>query len=828
MKKKMVTVWSKRVLALALSFVLVTPVALSGLNNVVAEADEVPTPLMKVGFDEGFKGESEQKDKDGNVVTKNNGFEVVESEPVLNYQCEETKVDEVSTIYDYDFTSPLYQGTGADAEYHKVITGNTPTTEYDEKMGHVLWMQYDCAVEEFIKTKPAAYTNEETGELLTEINSVLDKAYPPYTPEYDENGVETEASLKAKEAATLQKYYEYYPEVKVSNPFAGLTDAKAVTINYWLKLTADAENTAISENTVVINVKKSASLQYPAGSDVTAIWPTKQDSTIPYGFANGFLQISADGSMIFTEDDGTSLDQNKSSATYGQVIDFNEANNFSAKGSDKVLSDILKPEEWHMVTLEITNESVKTYYDGKLSDVEINAISGSAFNNGSGYGVVSENTADTSVTSGLSLVDWVVSADAVSVGGCNAAYTTALGFDANVTPFMVDDLSFYGEALTEAQLTALYNEGSAKMAGQDIPKPTVIKFDSSDVFDISMASNNPKKDKVEAPTLTNDMRMGSVLKTFASKSQETSGAKLANPFAGKELSGATISYWMKAEASETDKKGVVTYSSTAGVSFIDAPKELYHSKMQEATKYTKASTVLYGMTDGFATFSEGYTDVKVPETLKNQFSRSLEAEAATKMLENNDGDWHLYTLVVTNKEIKYYVDGVILEDVSIDRGPRFFDGYYQKTRDIADNNATYGGAGNHGATALLTFLTYEDTSMYVAYINQNKSASTYQQCADAYFGEIACYDAALTDEQVASIYNEQLEKYPEVTVVLGDANGDTNINAQDALVILKHAAKMSILEGDAAIAADANKDGKINSTDALAVLKHAANIEKLF
>lgn len=828
MKKKMVTVWSKRVLALALSFVLVTPVALSGLNNVVTEADEVPTPLMKVGFEEGFKGESEQKDKDGNVLAKNNGFMVVESEPVLNYECEETVISDTETIYKYDFTSPLYQGTGADAKYHTVITGNTPTTEYDEKMGHVLWMQHDCAVDEFIKTEPAAYTNEETGELLTEINNVLDTAHPPYTPQYDENGVETEESLKAKEKATLQKYYEYYPEAKVSNPFASLTDAKAVTINYWIKLSADAENTAVSENTVVINVKKTASLQHPAGSDVTAVWPTKQDSTIPYGFANGFLQISADGSMIYIEDDGTSIDQNKNSATYGQVTNFNTANNFSAKGSEKVLAEILKPEEWHMVTLEITNESIKTYYDGKLSEVEINAVSGAAFNNGSGYGVVSENAADASVTNGTALVDWVVSADAVSIGGCNAAYTKALEFDANVTPFMIDDLSFYGEALTEAQLTALYNEGTAKMAAKDIPEPTVIKFDSEDVFDTSMKSNNPSKDKVEAPKLTNDMRMGSVLKTFASKTTETSGAKLANPFAGKDLSGATISYWMKAEASETDKKGEVTYSTTAGVSFIDAPKELYHSKMQEATKYTKASTVLYGMTDGFATFSEGYTDVKVPETLKNQFSRSLEAEAAAKMISDNDGDWHLYTMVVTNKEIKYYVDGVKLDDVSIDRGPRFFDGYYQKTRDIADNNATYGGAGNHGATALLTFLTYEDTSMYVAYINQNKSASTYQQCTDAYFGEIACYDAALTDEQVASIYNEQIEKYPEVTVTLGDVNADAQINARDALAVLQHAAKITTLEGDAAIAADTNKDGKINSTDALAILKHAANIQPLF
>lgn len=81
-------------------------------------------------------------------------------------------------------------------------------------------------------------------------------------------------------------------------------------------------------------------------------------------------------------------------------------------------------------------------------------------------------------------------------------------------------------------------------------------------------------------------------------------------------------------------------------------------------------------------------------------------------------------------------------------------------------------------------------------------------------------DAVLTLNKTAAT--------PEPTVLLGDVNADTKINAQDALEILKHAAKIQVLDGDAEVAADANKDGSINSADALAVLKHAANIELLF
>lgn len=63
---------------------------------------------------------------------------------------------------------------------------------------------------------------------------------------------------------------------------------------------------------------------------------------------------------------------------------------------------------------------------------------------------------------------------------------------------------------------------------------------------------------------------------------------------------------------------------------------------------------------------------------------------------------------------------------------------------------------------------------------------------------------------------------PEPTVTLGDVDEDGIISATDALAVLKHAAKLEILEGNKAIAADVNRDETIDANDALLILKKAA------
>lgn len=61
---------------------------------------------------------------------------------------------------------------------------------------------------------------------------------------------------------------------------------------------------------------------------------------------------------------------------------------------------------------------------------------------------------------------------------------------------------------------------------------------------------------------------------------------------------------------------------------------------------------------------------------------------------------------------------------------------------------------------------------------------------------------------------------------LGDVNNDGKINAGDARALLRHAAKLNLLQHEDDLrAADINADGKINSVDARKALRHAAKLE---
>lgn len=61
----------------------------------------------------------------------------------------------------------------------------------------------------------------------------------------------------------------------------------------------------------------------------------------------------------------------------------------------------------------------------------------------------------------------------------------------------------------------------------------------------------------------------------------------------------------------------------------------------------------------------------------------------------------------------------------------------------------------------------------------------------------------------------------EGTLLLGDINEDTSINASDALLALRHAVKEITLEGDAFTRGDVTFDQSINASDALQILRYA-------
>ena len=103
-----------------------------------------------------------------------------------------------------------------------------------------------------------------------------------------------------------------------------------------------------------------------------------------------------------------------------------------------------------------------------------------------------------------------------------------------------------------------------------------------------------------------------------------------------------------------------------------------------------------------------------------------------------------------------------------------------------------------------------------AYINDMK-----------YTSELASFTTASTNKPPVSSDDPSIPDQPSVpqppveTPFMGDLDDDGNINAKDALEVLKAAVGKVNLTEEQKTAADVNKDGDINAKDALEILKHS-------
>lgn len=70
--------------------------------------------------------------------------------------------------------------------------------------------------------------------------------------------------------------------------------------------------------------------------------------------------------------------------------------------------------------------------------------------------------------------------------------------------------------------------------------------------------------------------------------------------------------------------------------------------------------------------------------------------------------------------------------------------------------------------------------------------------------------------------------YAEDVIAYGNVDNNEAIDASDALLVLKHAAKLELLDEDACIRANVDGEGAVDASDALWVLKYAAKLEDKF
>lgn len=333
-----------------------------------------------------------------------------------------------------------------------------------------------------------------------------------FNPEYPSQTASAEA-VKAAEGNGVAKEGGWYipseigadeakdGKIKVTSTLDGKT--------YMISSLANAGNTSPDKSQYEL-------FRYSYAPETDLAKGVSSKSKIREESIKGSLQISTDNDFGFREDNYTTEDYtdengapkkkavagsaitNPNSEDFGKIQDFEGSNQFYFDGDERVTDIEEGAEEWHYVTIVIQNDWVVTYVDGEAADPEsdyyfnkdatgVNASqkdfndmnAGKMFNKGKGlrapFNKQATNVADwpkngTASASpanslGISMLDWIADSNTeMYFGGtsyCAEMLTQNYGTKEGV---QMDDISFWGTALTEDEAVELYEEVAGKFA----------------------------------------------------------------------------------------------------------------------------------------------------------------------------------------------------------------------------------------------------------------------------------------------------------------------------------------------------------------------------
>ena len=203
--------------------------------------------------------------------------------------------------------------------------------------------------------------------------------------------------------------------------------------------------------------------------------------------------------------------------------------------------------------------------------------------------------------------------------------------------------------------------------------------------------------------------------------------------------------------------------------------------------------------------------------------------------EDTDDTWHYLTYTITDEWIQTYVDGVAVDPSTV---TTWYGNTFNQGSGIYKPNSTYVTGSNMRSDwqkicndditgsiygqifgeSVMSFITDENTKLYIG----GKDQATF---AGTRIDSVALYAEPFSRDQAAKEYADRTEVgHIQPAVTLGDVNGDEEVNANDALEILKYAAKMVELDSTQLAAAEVDGVAEVNANDALAVLKYAAKM----
>ena len=324
---------------------------------------------------------------------------------------------------------------------------------------------------------------------------------------------------------------------------------------------------------------------------------------------------------------------------------------------------------------------------------------------------------------------------------------------------------------------------------------------------------------------------------------------------GYVLGAGTLEVCKKGADKDVDDNWVTI--TTAGKDYFDAFYELdwtVNDKCEVRQGYTNG--FLQFSLDGSIYFTEDdHSGVNINENIvddKGEFNvrNNLKLTGSSDIAETLSGKddetagWHMVTIVIQNDWIEYYYDGYLygmdemLDAFTFYGGP--LSGMIQGVKSF---NAGFGPraplsrgesartdylSGNRAGSLLTEWLSLESTTFSIGGTNAAALNDSFpEKVAEFWIDDVAFYDTLLTEDEVYALYEKGVEEIqngsPKATI--GDVNEDGTINAVDALLILKYAAKMDIsAEKFNEAAAKTNSDDAINAVDALNILKYAAQM----
>lgn len=492
------------------------------------------------------------------------------------------------------------------------------------------------------------------------------------------------------------------------------------------------------------------------------------------------------------------------------LIEFSSGETAVSFCYDTTVESISEKGKWYYFSYVITKDGAKGYINGEESAIA----------------TVVDGTAPEDMITFLKTAD-------IYFGATN---TSSLR---TVEETVIDDVSFYDGAMTKEEVKSVYDAALADYEYVvDIANPLAFyAMDTTEAFE----DINPENPSAVETFNINGHAVNGVAVVENLKGAEKNGIKIDNPFSGKEFDGATIGYWIQVEpktniinkgsVNNPDKgytgnyPGEYLINETVTLAFMDTNKVIYNPKHGESAEgysylYTRNRMQGYFEEGSFFGMNTG-----------NQFECDSAEEDATKYIDESR-EWHYMTLVINNSGITIYRDGNKIEGLYEMRAPRFMDGYYRRVSErekIYTLYGAFGGSGNQLTSLITTFLGYEDTDIYFGWLPTSEYRN--ETTSPMNISRMSFYDDDMTSDKVKALYETELatimempEYVEEPEYKAGDINKDDVVDASDALIVLKIAAKLEEAAEDAVEIADLNADGILNAEDALSILKIAAKL----